>query len=436
MDNRMSKTKLNLGCGIIYKPGYINIDKFDSSIADIICDVENLPFKSNSVDLIEAFQLIEHFDYIHCKYILSEWFRVLKPEGILILETPDLEKSFKKFPKANLETKKELLRWIYGTNTLGMEHRTGFTFPLLKVLLKEIGFREMSKDNAKTHVHNPGIRIICKKPRDYLQKQIFACFRKEIKNKLKIRNSYLLIPLEDYIQEICNIYSQEFFVNKEKCLNRIIIKGSIVNPIIPLTFCENLIKFSLIKKSEIRNEIDLMRYLDKVKFHKKFFSLWKGYKKTIGNTDQEFINLLGNLESLLQNILSGKQYCKKKLGNIISLPSSEIKFFDIRIILLKARELFNRGIKYFYKRQFSRALKLFLESIKLNPENSLAYWNIGRLKVILNANKNEIIKNYQKTLLLINNKTKKILKIELNNVFKKRKSKNFFFPVSESYFLK
>jgi len=98
--------------------------------------------------------------------------------------------------------------------------------------------------------------------------------------------------------------------------------------------------------------------------------------------------------------------------------------------------LFNKGIKYFYKKQFSRALKLFLESSKLNPENPLVYWNIGKLKAILNANKNEIIKNYQKTLSLIDDKTKKILKLELNNVFEKRKSKKFFSPIPENYFKK
>jgi len=145
---------------------------------------------------------------------------------------------------------------------------------------------------------------------------------------------------------------------------------------------------------------------------------------------------LRSLESLLQNVLSAKQYYKKKLENIISLPVLEINFFDIRIILLKARELFNKGIKYFYKKQFSRALKLFLESSKLNPENPLVYWNIGKLKAILNANKNEIIKNYQKTLSLIDDKTKKILKLELNNVFEKRKSKKFFSPIPENYFKK
>lgn len=92
------KVRLNLGSGSIYKPGYVNIDKFDS-VADKVVDVCDLPYESNTVESIEASQLVEHFDYIHYKYILSEWFRVLKPSGTLILETPDLEKTFKKSKK-------------------------------------------------------------------------------------------------------------------------------------------------------------------------------------------------------------------------------------------------------------------------------------------------------------------------------------------------
>jgi predicted SAM-dependent methyltransferase len=133
MDDRI---KLNLGCGFVYKPGYVNIDKFDGSVADKISDAGDLPFESNSVDLIEADQLIEHFDHIHCKYVLSEWFRVLKPGRILVLETPDLEKSIGKFIPSEPETKKTTLQWIYGIDSPGMQHKTGFTFDLLKNLLR------------------------------------------------------------------------------------------------------------------------------------------------------------------------------------------------------------------------------------------------------------------------------------------------------------
>ena len=56
--------KLNLGCGVYYKPGYINIDMFESEIADEIADICHLEYEDNSVDEIEASHIIEHFDVI------------------------------------------------------------------------------------------------------------------------------------------------------------------------------------------------------------------------------------------------------------------------------------------------------------------------------------------------------------------------------------
>ena len=91
---RENMIKLNLGCGIYYKPGYINIDKFESEIADEIADICHLQYEDNSVDEIEASHIIEHFDVITLPFLIAEWFRVLKPIGKLIIEAPDFNKGY------------------------------------------------------------------------------------------------------------------------------------------------------------------------------------------------------------------------------------------------------------------------------------------------------------------------------------------------------
>lgn len=128
--------KLNLGCGRYYKAGYVNIDAYDTTVADLIMDATDLDFQDNSVEIIEAYQLIEHFGYIRSFYALSEWFRVLEPKGTLIIETPDLETSFKKYIKGSRKIREGLLFWIYGCDETGMEHRFGFPFFVIESLLK------------------------------------------------------------------------------------------------------------------------------------------------------------------------------------------------------------------------------------------------------------------------------------------------------------
>ena len=88
--------KLNLGCGGNYKKGYLNVDAFDDTVADEIMSATNLKIEDNKVDEIIADQLIEHLGIVGSIYSLSECFRVLKPGGKLIIETPDLQKTFER----------------------------------------------------------------------------------------------------------------------------------------------------------------------------------------------------------------------------------------------------------------------------------------------------------------------------------------------------
>lgn len=412
----VSKIKLNLGCGWVYKVGYINIDKFDKSVADLICDAGDLPFKSNSVDSIEASQLIEHFDYIHCKYILSEWFRVLKPGGDLVLETPDLERTFKKFVSSDLETQKITLQWIYGVDSLGMQHKTGFTYELLKDLLQEIGFEQILREKPKTHTYEPGMRIVCKKPRDHLIKSLFACFRKRLKTELNTTDSYVLISLENWLKEVFDSY-EESKENKRGWIDKMISKTAICTPLIPLTFLKECINFGFVKESEVRDRINLLNYLSKIEFHKRVFSLWIRSRKRIGKVEEEFKDFVSRLESLISDLLSYPMEYRERLEYISSLPSSHIKIFDFHIISLEAKKLFNLGVKCFYKKEFHKALKLFSKSSKINPDNPLVYWNEARLGSILKFKKYEIVEKYKKALSIAkNDRCKRMLKEELKCV--------------------
>jgi len=79
---------LEIGCGSgelsRYLKNYIGID-ISERTPFIVGDAQNLPFEDNSFDLILLLDLLEHTDD---KIVLSEVYRVLKPNGYVIITVP------------------------------------------------------------------------------------------------------------------------------------------------------------------------------------------------------------------------------------------------------------------------------------------------------------------------------------------------------------
>lgn len=82
---------LNVGCGKDVREGFINIDLFSDDGRVVYMDIRKLEFDDNSVDLILASDILEHFSHREIDSILYEWARVLKPNGELIIRSPSLK---------------------------------------------------------------------------------------------------------------------------------------------------------------------------------------------------------------------------------------------------------------------------------------------------------------------------------------------------------
>lgn len=81
--------KLHLGCGPRYIPGFVHVDAQAAPHVDIVGPVEHLPQADDSVSLIYASHVLEHFGRYAYQDVLREWFRVLRPGGVLRLAVPD-----------------------------------------------------------------------------------------------------------------------------------------------------------------------------------------------------------------------------------------------------------------------------------------------------------------------------------------------------------
>ncbi len=82
-----SAPNLDIGCGQNKRRGAIGVDRIANTNADVLADIDQgLPFSTASVSSVSLVHVIEHVaDIVHA---VEEAHRVLKPGGILHIETP------------------------------------------------------------------------------------------------------------------------------------------------------------------------------------------------------------------------------------------------------------------------------------------------------------------------------------------------------------
>ena len=82
--------KLHLGCGTKHIKGFTNIDIRYLPGVDEVNNIRFLRnYKSNTVDLIYACHVLEHFSRWEYKNALTRWYEILKPGGTLRLAIPN-----------------------------------------------------------------------------------------------------------------------------------------------------------------------------------------------------------------------------------------------------------------------------------------------------------------------------------------------------------
>lgn len=187
----MKKVKLNLGCGNkLYKSTedetWINVDviKPESNETNIITfltkfngdqvfSISNINFyeselknlkdmPDNFADEIHGYHIIEHFFRDEIEPLLDEWYRVLKPNGKIILEQPDIVKCAANM-LAGIARGEDLL-WhnlgvlgFYGdgsTEEPYMGHKWGWTYETLGIMLENSGFIDIEETPPQKHMKN------------------------------------------------------------------------------------------------------------------------------------------------------------------------------------------------------------------------------------------------------------------------------------------
>jgi predicted SAM-dependent methyltransferase len=85
--------RLNWGCGGHPRTGWLNSDRADYPGVQLVCDIrEGLPLEDASIDYTVSVHALPELPYSDLVPALTELRRVLKPEGVLRLALPDIDK--------------------------------------------------------------------------------------------------------------------------------------------------------------------------------------------------------------------------------------------------------------------------------------------------------------------------------------------------------
>jgi predicted SAM-dependent methyltransferase len=140
------------------------MDIIGTPAVDIICNMNNLYLESNSIEAVESYHVINMVTLNEARVCLKEWYRILKPEGKLIMELPDLIKC----AKALLDgVRGQRSIWgFYGEqepyNSItqpNMFVKYGYTCDTMYDELEKIGFKDIVCKNALTHLPDRDMRV-------------------------------------------------------------------------------------------------------------------------------------------------------------------------------------------------------------------------------------------------------------------------------------
>jgi hypothetical protein len=152
--NNKEPIRFNMGCGKDKIPGYIGVDKH-SDTADLKVDVLKMDLPNGVADEIFASHLIEHLPQHRAPEILHKWHNSLKPEGKLVLETPNFDEMCRDYLNAKDEAEKRMMMvCIFGAapedDSAEVKekgalhpHLWGYTPQTLTDLCKAIGFKDV-----------------------------------------------------------------------------------------------------------------------------------------------------------------------------------------------------------------------------------------------------------------------------------------------------
>lgn len=362
----------------------MNIDAFDTLVADQKMSVVDLEYDDDMFTHVDCIQVIEHLGAAKSIYALSEIYRVMTPGGVLVLETPDLVRSFKSFIKTNEAQRKLIMNWIYGLDSPGMSHRYGFPEELLQRVLSETGFEQIEIKYKDSDSVNPTIQATCHK-RDSKAHQIISHFRSKLvaEDVINLQEQVEILNLEVLIYDLLKTLLTAGSTLTRGHQRHILEVSALFSPRIGHIFFEVILDSELISVEDVQKHIEILSQLQDVDFVRILVYLFEEMPLNPGQQKETFQTLESMMRQTINKLYLGDRTIIENLTQMKKQTRNDqpIEYFTIGVLERLAEEALAKGIKSFALNQLEDAEEHLLHAIRLNHDLIIAYWNIARVFV-------------------------------------------------------
>ncbi|MFM7062291.1 MAG: class I SAM-dependent methyltransferase [Actinomycetes bacterium] len=142
---RESGLRVNLGCGHLPLPDYVNVDLRDLPGVDVVAPVDDLPFEDGELDELFSAHLVEHFPEEQLvRTLLPYWISKVRPGGTFRAVVPDAGAMIAAYAAGEMpyEHLREVL--FGGQEYEGDFHLNMYTVESLSLILKEAGLTDIT----------------------------------------------------------------------------------------------------------------------------------------------------------------------------------------------------------------------------------------------------------------------------------------------------
>jgi predicted SAM-dependent methyltransferase len=374
--------RLHIGCGLIHRPGWVNLDRYAAEAADLLADAILLPFSDGCVEAIEALQLVEHLGYVGTLYALHEWARVLSPGGALLVEAPDRPATLR--AALDGETSEVARPWLFGTEQQGQSHSYLFAADELAQMAAQAGFEKVAIKNTARSPARPILRLTACRAADTPSIRFATRFHRALVTSgiidLSNASQYLAA-----LETICERGRELVSSPSAEALIQLVSLAARYSPHVAACALDTLPDPLVWPEYELARARRLIAEMAQEHFSARLACRWRELPKQPGTADGTW----ALLEREISLYLTARLYPGDGLDEVrgtfdvatADLASSDLDvgFFCHEALTDAARHLTARGVRAFARDEVEQAAQALEAAVGYDPDLTWPRWNLARL---------------------------------------------------------